>query len=201
MKLQNIKLNEKYTILTSGSDILSSAMSTVIKCTIIDIQLVQYAQYDNAIQIRYRAFRKRKDSILTILNHEDLVILKGHHDINGIIESKIDDNSSYLNPNSPSNYLNHCDLIFKKDIYECIEVNTNYDYLIDTTTEYLIEASLLSGISSIDCKDSRYYKLLKDTLLKFNYSINDNMLDYINAEGCVNLVNDIKKVRFTVYDI
>ena len=79
MNIRDIKLNEKYTIIANDSSIMGSAMCTVIKCTIKDIQLVQYAQYKAAIQIRYREQRKRKDRILTIIN-EIMSILKGHHD-------------------------------------------------------------------------------------------------------------------------
>ncbi|MGV2640088.1 hypothetical protein GNF86_01350 [Clostridium perfringens] len=103
-KLENIKLNERYTIVASDSSILGSTMCQVIKCTIKDIQLVQYAQHNNALQITYRKYRGRKDSILTIVESDSICILKGLHDIESSIKTQLDDISFTSVANDPANY-------------------------------------------------------------------------------------------------
>lgn len=201
MKLQNIKLNEKYTILSSSNDYLSCAMCKVIKCTIKDIQIVQYAQHSNAIQIRYREFRKRKDHILTILNHDDLVVLNGYHDIVKKYEIPCGENSFKLIPNDPTKYFDHKDLVYKKEVNEVLEVYKNYESIIDASFDYLVEKRFNEGLRGEAAKDEGYYKTLKDFIFNCGYSINDEMIDYFKNNDYDYIVEDIKKVRFTLFDL
>lgn len=199
-KLENIKLNERYTIVASDSSILGSTMCQVIKCTIKDIQLVQYAQYNNALQIRYRAYRGRKDSILTVLNHESICILKGLHDINKSIETQIDDITYELKANDPANYFDNTDTVFFKADNESIMINTNYDLLIDLVCDYVTDR-IEAGETKEEIKDNNYYSFLKDTLVKNNFSLNNDLYDYLKNEGYENFVKELDSLRFSVMNL
>lgn len=199
-KLENIKLNERYTIVASDSSILGSTMCQVIKCTIKDIQLVQYAQYNNALQIRYRAYRGRKDSILTVLNHESICILKGLHDINKSIETQIDDITYELKANDPANYFNNTDTVFFKGDNESIMINTNYDLLIDLVCDYVTDR-IEAGETKEEIKDNNYYSFLKDLLIKNNFSLNNDLYDYLKNEGYDDFVKELDSLRFSVMNL
>ncbi|MGM8331816.1 hypothetical protein [Clostridium perfringens] len=199
-KLENIKLNERYTIVASDSSILGSTMCQVIKCTIKDIQLVQYAQYNNALQIRYRAYRGRKDSILTVLNHESICILKGLHDINKSIETQIDDITYELKANDPANYFNNTDTVFFKTDNESIMINTDYDLLTDLVCDYVTDR-IANGEAKEEIKDNNYYSFLKDTLVKNNFSLNDDLYNYLNNEGYEDFAKELDSLRFSVMNL
>ncbi|NGS95878.1 hypothetical protein G6Z25_02945 [Clostridium perfringens] len=199
-KLENIKLNERYTIIASDSSILGTTMCEVIKCTIKDIQLVQYAQYNNALQIRYRAYRGRKDSILTVLNHESICILKGLHDINKSIETQLDDITYELKANDPANYFDNTDTVFFKADNESIMINTNYDLLTDLVCDYVTDR-IAAGESKEEIKDDSYYSFLKDTLVKNNFSLNDDLYNYLKNEGYEDFVKELDSLRFSVMNL
>lgn len=199
-KLENIKLNERYTIIASDSSILGTTMCEVIKCTIKDIQLVQYAQYNNALQIRYRAYRGRKDSILTVLNHESICILKGLHDINKSIETQLDDITYELKANDPANYFDNTDTVFFKADNESIMINTNYDLLTDLVCDYVTDR-IAAGESKEEIKDDSYYNFLKDTLVKNNFSLNDDLYNYLKNEGYEDFVKELDSLRFSVMNL
>ena len=199
-KLENIKLNERYTIVASDSSMLGVTMCEVIKCTIKDIQLVQYAQYNNALQIRYRAYRGRKDSVLTVLNHESICILKGLHDINKSIETQTDDITYELKANDPANYFNNTNTIFFKVDNESIMINTNYDLLTDLVCDYVTDR-IAAGESKEEIKDDSYYSFLKDTLVKNNFSLNNDLYDYLKNEGYENFVKELDSLRFSVMNL
>lgn len=199
-KLDNIKLNERYTIVASDSSILGVTMCEVIKCTIKDIQLVQYAQYDNALQIRYRAYRGRKDSILTVLNHESICILKGFHDINKSIETQLDDITYDLKANDPANYFDNIDTAFFKADNESIMINANYDLLTDLVCDYVTDR-IAAGESKEEIKDNSYYSFLKDLLIKNNFSLNNDLYDYLKNEGYDDFVKELDSLRFSVMNL
>lgn len=199
-KLENIKLNEKYTIIASDSSILGTTMCQVIKCTIKDIQLVQYAQYNNALQIRYRAYRGRKDSILTVLNHESICILKGLHDIEKSIETQLDDITYDLKANDPANYFNNTDTIFFKADNESIMINTDYDLLTDLVCDYVTDR-IAAGESKEEIKDDNYYSFLKNTLVKNKFSLNNDLYNYLNNEGYEDFAKELDSLRFSVMNL
>lgn len=194
-KLENIKLDGRYTIVASDSSILGTNQCKVIKCTIKDIQLVQYAQYKNALQIRYRQYRGRKDNILTITT-ETICILKGFHDIDSSIKTQLDKISFTSKANDPKNYFNNSNTVFCKD-KGVINTNNDFDLFIDVVCDYKTDR-ILSGEDKEDIKDSNYYNFLKDTLIKNNISLSNDLFDYLKDEGYDELINDLKKIRFTI---
>lgn len=197
-KLENIKLNERYTIVASDSSILGSTMCQVIKCTIKDIQLVQYAQYNNALQIRYRAYRGRKDSILTIVESDSICILKGLHDIESSIKTQLDDISFTSVANDPKNYFDNDNTIFFKAKHEVINTNNNndnYDLLTDLVCDYVTDR-IVTGETKEEIKDDNYYSFLKNTVIENNITLNDDLYDYLKNEGYDDLVEDLKSITF-----
>ncbi|MBO3398491.1 hypothetical protein JJB71_13180 [Clostridium perfringens] len=197
-KLENIKLNEKYTIIASDSSILGSAMCQVIKCTIKDIQLVQYAQYDNALQITYRKYRGRKDSILTIVESDSICILKGLHDIESSIKTQLDEISFTSVANDPKNYFNNADTVFFKAKHEAISTNNNnadYDLLTDLVCDYVTDR-IVAGETKEEIKDDSYYNFLKNTVIENNITLNDDLYNYLSNEGYDDLVEDLKSTTF-----
>lgn len=199
-KLENIKSNEKYTILASDSSILGSAMCEVIKCTIKDIQLVQYAQYKNALQIRYRAYRGRKDNILTILNHESICILKGYHDIERSIKTQTGTNTYTSKANDPENYFNNVNTVYYKSSKEVIKINTDYDLLTDLVCDYLSNR-IANGEKQNEIRDDNYYNFLKNILIKNNFSLNDDLYSYLKNEGYNDFVKELDSLRFSVMNL
>lgn len=197
-KLENIKLNERYTIVASDSSILGSAMCQVIKCTIKDIQLVQYAQYNNALQITYRKYRGRKDSILTIVESDSICILKGLHDIEGSIKTQLDEISFTSVANDPKNYFDNADTVFFKAKYEVINTNNNnadYDLLTDLVCDYVTDR-IEAGETKEEIKDDNYYNFLKNTVIEKNITLNDDLYNYLSDEGYDDLVEDLKSITF-----
>lgn len=197
-KLENIKLNERYTIVASDSSILGSTICQVIKCTIKDIQLVQYAQYNNALQITYRKYRGRKDSILTIVESDSICILKGLHDIESSIKTQLDDISFTSVANDPKNYFNNDNTVFFKAKHEAINTNNNnadYDLLTDLVCDYVTDR-IAAGESKEEIKDNNYYSFLKNTVIENNITLNDDLYDYLKNEGYDDLVEDLKSITF-----
>ncbi|MCH1964294.1 hypothetical protein MCG45_15805 [Clostridium perfringens] len=197
-KLENIKLNERYTIVASDSSIVGTAMCEVIKCTIKDIQLVQYAQYNNALQIRYRAYRGRKDSILTIVESDSICILKGLHDIEISIKTQLDDISFTSVANDPKNYFDNADTVFFKAKHEAINTNnsnTNYDLLTDLVCDYVTDR-IANGETKEEIKDDNYCSFLKNTVIENNITLNDDLFNYLNDEGYDDLIEDLKSITF-----
>lgn len=196
MKLQDIKLNEKYTILSNSNDIFSSAFCKVLKGTIVDIQIVQYAQYNNAIQIKFKPYRCKKNTILTILKYDDIIIMKGYHDI----KSNHKENDILI-PTDTTKYCNHSNTVYYKRVGESIEPNINYESIPDITFNYLAEQRFSKGLRGEDAKDENYYIMLKNFLFNLNYSINNEMIEYFKNNDYEYLIQDVKKVRFTLFDI
>lgn len=197
-KLENIKLNERYTIIASDSSILGSTMCQVIKCTIKDIQLVQYAQYNNGLQITYRKYRGRKDSILTIVESDSICILKGLHDIESSIKTQLDDISFTSVANDPKNYFDNTNTVFFKAKHEAINTNNNnadYDLLTDLVCDYVTDR-IANGESKEEIKDDSYYSFLKNTIIKNNIALNDDLYNYLSNEGYDDLVEDLKSITF-----
>ncbi|HGD0580557.1 TPA: hypothetical protein ACH354_002220 [Clostridium perfringens] len=202
-KLENIKLNEKYTIIASDSSILGSAMCQVIKCTIKDIQLVQYAQYDNALQITYRKYRGRKDSILTIVESDSICILKGLHDIESSIKTQLDEISFTSVANDPKNYFNNADTVFFKAKHEAISTNNNnadYDLLTDLVCDYVTDR-IVAGETKEEIKDDSYYNFLKNTVIENNITLNDDLYNYLNNEGYEDFAKELDSLRFSVMNL
>ncbi|HAT4302343.1 TPA: hypothetical protein I9089_002451 [Clostridium perfringens] len=197
-KLENIKLNEKYTIVASDSSILGSTICQVIKCTIKDIQLVQYAQYNNALQITYRKYRGRKDSILTIVESDSICILKGLHDIESSIKTQLDEISFTSVANDPANYFNNDNTVFFKAKHEAISTNNNnadYDLLTDLVCDYVTDR-IEAGETKEEIKDDNYYSFLKNTVIENNITLNDDLFNYLSNEGYDDLVEDLKSITF-----
>ncbi|WP_283695672.1 hypothetical protein [Clostridium perfringens] len=196
-KLENIKLNERYTIVASDSSILGSVMCQVIKCTIKDIQLVQYAQYNNALQITYRKYRGRKDNILTIVENDSICILKGLHDIESSIKKQLDEISFTSVANDPKNYFDNADAVFFKAKHEAINTNsnTNYDLLTDLVCDYITDR-IVSGETKEEIKDDNYYSFLKNIVIENNITLNDDLFNYLSNEGYEDLVEDLKSITF-----
>lgn len=197
-KLENIKLNERYTIVASDSSILGSTMCQVIKCTIKDIQLVQYAQYNNALQITYRKYRGRKDSILTIVESDSICILKGLHDIESSIKTQLDEISFTSVANDPANYFNNDNTVFFKAKHEAISTNNNdadYDLLTDLVCDYVTDR-IVAGENKEEIKDDSYYNFLKNTVIENSITLNDDLFSYLNNEGYDDLVEDLKSITF-----
>ncbi|KQC91220.1 hypothetical protein AM596_15800 [Clostridium perfringens CP4] len=197
-KLENIKLNERYTIVASDSSILGSAICQVIKCTIKDIQLVQYAQYNNALQITYRKYRGRKDSILTIVESDSICILKGLHDIESSIKTQLDEISFTSVANDPKNYFNNVNTVFFKAKHEAISTNNNdvdYDLLTDLVCDYVTDR-IEAGETKEEIKDDSYYGFLKNTVIENSITLNDDLYNYLSNEGYDDLVEDLKSITF-----
>lgn len=197
-KLENIKLNERYTIVASDSSILGSTMCQVIKCTIKDIQLVQYAQYSNALQITYRKYRGRKDSILTIVESDSICILKGLHDIESSIKTQLDEISFTSVANDPKDYFNNDNTVFFKAKHEAISTNNNnadYDLLTDLVCDYVTDR-IVAGETKEEIKDNNYYNFLKNTVIENNITLNDDLYNYLSNEGYDDLVEDLKSITF-----
>lgn len=197
-KLENIKLNERYTIVASDSSILGTTMCQVIKCTIKDIQLVQYAQHNNALQITYRKYRGRKDSILTIVESDSICILKGLHDIESSIKTQLDEISFTSVANDPANYFNNDNTVFFKAKHEAISTNNNnadYDLLTDLVCDYVTDR-IVAGETKEEIKDDSYYNFLKNTVIENNITLNDDLYDYLKNEGYDDLVEDLKSITF-----
>ena len=79
-------------------------------------------------------------------------------------------------------------------------INTNYDLLTDLVCDYITDR-IANGETKEEIKDNNYYSFLKDTLVKNNFSLNNDLYNYLKNEGYEDFAKELDSLRFSVMNL
>jgi len=136
-----------------------------MKITLVDFMYKQYAQYEDVPVIVFK--KKGGRNLHTMYLSYEYSFLNGWQDINN---KKIIKNTNLVTVYQHLKYkdLTLNDITLSGKVGQ-IKVNKNYESLIDHSSNLIVENGL----------NSEKYKIkLKEFFTEFNYSFNDEMIDY-----------------------
>lgn len=155
----NLKLGSKITILKN--------MDLVPACyygTLVSYYYSSYAQHDNALFINIKLYRHKNIDRIVILPDEECFIFIGKFE-DAWRKEKVNETETLLNRWSYSDLKDNKNLIYHHSYGESFKINDNYEYIDDTTSDYLCENNLHDKDA---INDNGYLELLKNILKEYN---------------------------------
>lgn len=191
VKELNLQIGQKYTVLLT-EDLVPTRYYGTLK----GYHFNKWAQYENCLYLYIQRPRaKRVDEI--IISIDTVLIFKGNFKESfrrEVIKETETATHSLLHRWSYEDVKDNKNLVYYHEFREKFKVNDNFDYLIDTTADYLIDNNIKGNEAG---NNEGYINYIKSLVTKYNVN---KLKEYITKEGYVSLISNINKaVQYKLY--